>query len=124
MPTIPKISNAEWQVMQVLWEQAPLNAAEVVDRLATGQDWSPRTIKTMLGRLVQKGALTYTQEGNRYLYHPAVTRSVCIRDASRSFLSRVFSGDTQLLLAHLVEAGRLSSEDIETLKKTLEDKEH
>ncbi len=120
----PKISDAEWQVMQVLWDQAPLNAAEVVERLADQQDWSPRTIKTMLSRLVHKGALAYTQEGNRYLYRPAVTRSACIRDASRSFLGRVFSGDTQLLLAHLVESGRLSREDIETLKKTLEDKEH
>lgn len=123
MPAIPKISDAEWQVMQILWGQAPLSAAEVVDRLADKQDWSPRTIKTMLSRLVQKGALTYTQQGNRYHYLPAVTESACIRDASRSFLSRVFSGDTSLLLAHLVEAGKLSSEDIETLKKTLEGKE-
>lgn len=124
MPSIPKISDAEWQVMRVLWDQAPLNAAAIIDRLAGKQDWSPRTIKTMLSRLVQKGALGYTPQGNRYLYLPAVTQSACIRDASRSFLGRVFSGDTSLLLAHLVEAGRLSREDIETLKKTLEDKEH
>ena len=123
MPSIPKISDAEWQVMQVLWDQAPLNAAEVVERLADRQDWSHRTIKTMLSRLVQKEALTFTQKGNRYHYRPAVTQSACMRDASRTFLSRVFSGDTQLLLAHLVETGKLSSEDIETLKKTLEDKE-
>ncbi len=124
MSYLPKISDAEWQVMQILWDQAPLNAAQVVKRLAGKQDWSPRTIKTMLSRLVQKGALTYTQEGNRYHYLPAVTQSACVRDASRSFLGRVFSGDTSLLLAHLVEAGRLSNEDIEALKKTLEDKEH
>lgn len=123
MPSMPKISDAEWQVMQVLWAQSPLNASEIVDRLAEQQNWSPRTIKTMLSRLVQKGALTFTQERNRYHYLPAVTQPACIRDASRSFLSRVFSGDTNLLLAHLVEAGRLSREDIETLKKTLEDKE-
>lgn len=120
---MPRISDAEWRVMQVLWDEAPLSAAEVVQRLGDEPDWSPRTVKTMLGRLVQKDALTYTQEGNKYLYRPAVARSACIRDASRSFLSRVFSGDTQLLLAHLVEAGKLSSEDIETLKQTLEDKE-
>ena len=123
MSSTPKISDAEWQVMQVLWAQAPLNAAEVVQQLADQHDWSPRTIKTMLSRLVQKGALSFTQEGNRYLYRPAVSQSDCVRDASKSFLSRVFSGDTQLLLAHQVEAGKLSSEDIETLKKTLEGKE-
>lgn len=123
MSPVPKISDAEWQVMQVLWAKSPLNASEVVEQLAGEQDWSPRTVKTMLGRLVQKGALSFTQEGNRYLYRPAVTESVCIRDASKSFLSRVFSGDPRLLLAHLVEAGKLSSEDIETLKRTLEDKE-
>ena len=120
---MPKISDAEWRVMQVLWDEAPLSASEVVDRLGDEPDWSPRTVKTMLGRLVQKNAIDYTAEGNRYLYRPAVARSVCLRDASKSFLSRVFSGDTRLLLAHLVEAGKLSSEDIETLKRTLEDKE-
>lgn len=120
---MPRISDAEWRVMQVLWDEAPLSASQVVDRLDDDQDWSPRTVKTMLGRLVQKGALAYTEAGNKYLYRPAVTRSACLRDASKSFLSRVFSGDTRLLLAHLVEAGKLSSEDIETLKQTLEDKE-
>ncbi len=120
---ISRISDAEWRVMQVLWDESPLSASQVVDRLGDEPDWSPRTVKTMLGRLVQKGALTYTEEGNKYLYRPAVARSACLRDASKSFLSRVFSGDTRLLLAHLVEAGKLSSEDIQMLKQTLEDKE-
>ncbi len=121
--SMPKISDAEWQVMQVLWEESPLSAAQVVERIANEQDWSPRTVKTMLGRLLQKEALTFTQEGNRYLYRPAVSRSACLRDASKSFLSRVFSGDTRLLLAHLVDAGKLSNDDIQTLKQILQDKE-
>lgn len=120
---VPKISDAEWLVMRVIWDDPPLTAAQVVERIGDEQDWSPRTIKTMLGRLVQKDALTYTQEGNKYLYRPAVSRSACIREASGSFLSRVFSGDIRLLLAHLVDAGKLSGDDIQTLKRILEDKE-
>jgi len=119
---LPRISDAEWQVMQVLWDSSPMIASEVVKRLGDEPVWSPRTIKTMLSRLVQKGALTFEQEGKRYLYRPAVSRSACIRQQSSSFLSRVFSGDTSLLLAHLVEAGKLTSEDIDTLKKALEQK--
>src|SRR5687767_6134426 len=90
----PAISDAEWQVMDVIWGRSPVTANEVVARLAGRADWSPRTVKTMLNRLVNKGALAFQAEGKRYLYEPAVSREACVRDESSSFLARVFGGAT------------------------------
>lgn len=122
MPDIPSISDAEWRVMQVVWDHAPITGSDVARQLANDNDWSPRTVKTMLSRLVDKGALTYEEDGNRYLYGPAVSRETCIRDASRSFLDRVFAGDPSLMLAQLVKQSRLKPDDIAELKRILDKK--
>jgi BlaI family penicillinase repressor len=121
MATPPKVSDAEWQVMDVLWDAAPaaMTAAEVVDALA-GTTWNPRTIKTMLNRLVKKRALKFQAERNRYLYRPAVSRQACVRTESRSFLRRVFGGDVAPMLAHFVEESKLSRREIGELRKLLD----
>ena len=74
MAELPSISDAEWEVMNVLWGDSPLMASEVVARLAGRKGWSPRTVKTLLGRLAAKHALEFEARGKRYLYRPAVTR--------------------------------------------------
>src|SRR3954469_17264472 len=107
MPNLPKISDAEWQVMDVIWRSSdPVTAGEIVGALAGHTSWNPRTIKTMLNRLVNKGALRFESEGNRYLYRPAVSREACVRGESRSFLRRVFGGNVAPMLAHFVEDAR------------------
>jgi len=120
----PSISDAEWQVMQVAWDRAPkaTGAQEFVDALAEANDWHPRTIKTMLARLIKKGALKYEQDGNRYLYRPAVSQKQCVRAESRSFLQRVFDGDSAAAVVHLVKNTKLSKQQIADLKRLLEDK--
>ena len=115
----PNISDAEWQVMDAVWLWSPVTANEIVDRLADQTDWNPRTIKTMLNRLVRKGALGFKAEGKRYLYEPRVSRADCVRAQSRSFLSRVFGGATGEALLHFVEEHDLSPAEIEQLKKVL-----
>jgi BlaI family penicillinase repressor len=115
----PNISDAEWQVMDAVWAGSPVTANEIVERLAGQTDWNPRTIKTMLNRLVRKGALGFKAEGKRYLYEPRVTRDDCVRAQSRSFLSRVFGGATGEALLHFVEENDLSPAEIEQLKKVL-----
>ncbi|MEA2709480.1 MAG: BlaI family transcriptional regulator, penicillinase repressor [Phycisphaerales bacterium] len=119
---IPRISDAEWQVMDVLWQRSPLTANEVVDELARNTDWEPATIKTMLNRLVKKGALKFKAEGKRYLYAPAVTRDACVRTEGRSFLDRVFGGAAGPLIAHFVEDAKLSKDEIAELRRLLERK--
>ena len=123
MAKVPRISDAEWEVMNVLWDDAPLGAADVAERLAAGTGWTEATVKTLLGRLVRKGALTYSVDGRRYLYRPRVTRERCVRAESRSFVERVLGGRGSRLLVHLVEQTPLSPGEIDELRRLLDDKE-
>ena len=122
---VPQISDAEWDVMKVVWDHGPLTAGEVVRHLATDRDWSPRTVKTLLSRLVKKGAAGVriedaggTAGGRRFLYEARVSREACVRQESRSFLSRVFDGNAAPALVHLLEesAQQLSEKDLQELR--------
>ncbi len=122
---IPSISDAEWQVMEVVWAAGavPVTANEVVARLATTTNWKDKTVKTMLNRLVNKGALGFEADGKRYLYKSNVARDACVRVQSRSFLSRVFGGATGAALMHFVEEHDLTPAEIEQLRRMLARKE-
>src|SRR5215212_7898859 len=88
----PSISEAEWEVMGVVWGRHPIAAGDVVEELAGKKKWSPKTVKTLLNRLVKKGALGFEVEGKRYLYEPKVSREECVRREGKSFVKRVFAG--------------------------------
>ena len=119
-PSVPQISDAEWDVMKVVWDRQPVPASDVVDRLAADRGWRPRTVKTMLNRLVAKGALAYEVQGKRYLYRALVQRDACVRHESRSFLSRVFGGAVAPAVVHLLEHTKLTPEEVEQLRRILE----
>ena len=97
-----------------------LTAGEVVDAVARVQDWHPRTIKTLLNRLVQKNAVEVTVDGRRYLYRARVARDAVVRRESRSFLSRVFGGAVAPAVVHLLEHSDLTPQEIEHLRQILE----
>lgn len=118
----PRISNAEWEVMAVVWQRRRVAASDVVAALADRTGWHARTIKTMLSRLVKKGALNFEREGKRYLYRPRVSRQQCIREESASFLQRVFGGQVEALLEHFVENAQLSPEQYDELRRLLDQK--
>ena len=120
MALVPRISEAEWEVMKAVWDGGPLPAGEVVDRVAAEHPWAPRTIKTLLNRLVRKGAVAVEAEGRRYLYRAKVNRQACVRKESRTFLSRVFSGAVAPAVVHLIEQGRLTSDELRQLRDTLD----
>jgi len=118
------ISDAEWEVMRVLWAaDGPRSAGDVVGAVAAPNGWSPRTVKTLLNRLVRKGALGFRAEGNRYHYFPKITRDVVVRTESRSFLSRVFGGAAGPMLAHFVNEAPLTPDEIRQLRELLERRE-
>jgi BlaI family penicillinase repressor len=123
MATAPKISDAEWQVMKVAWDRAPVTSNTVIEELSKTNDWDARTIKTMLNRLVKKGALTYSMKGRSYLYSPAVTREHCIREEGSRFLDRVFDGASTPLLAHFIENTDLDKKSIDELRELLNSKD-
>ncbi len=123
MSDVPRISDAEWEVMNVVWEEHPITAADVFEALADRTRWSARTVKTLLGRLVRKGALGFEVAGRHYLYAPKVSRDRCVRAESRSFVDRVFGGDGSPMLVHMVREADLTLDDIEELRRVLTEKE-
>src|SRR5262245_4750392 len=118
-----KISQAEWEVMTVAWNKSPVAASEVIEQLAPKNDWQPRTIRTLLSRLVDKGALRALLDGKRYLYEPKVTMEAWVQHESRSFLERVFGGAPASMLINLVKHAELTPQEIKELRKILSEKE-
>jgi BlaI family penicillinase repressor len=117
------ISDAEWQVMNVVWQDQPVESQQVIDLLAAPNVWSAATVKTMLHRLVRKNALAFDRDGKRYLYRAVVRRGDCVRRASRSFLDRVFGGKAAPALMHLVKTSKLTDAELAELRRLLDDKE-
>ena len=122
MKNLPGISESEWQVMRVLWASAPLTGNEVVKALADSTAWSPKTIKTLLNRLVKKKALGFEKQGRSYSYYPLVEEADCARAETRSFLKRVYGGALQPMLSHFLESESLSPEELDELRRILDDK--
>ena len=113
------ISDAEWRVMHEVWLDEPVTSSELFDRLTISTKWSPATIKTLLHRLVQKDALAYYRKGKRYYYRSTESRSVCMRDASSSFLDTVFVGRKVHMLSYLVQTTVLSETELNYLQNLL-----
>lgn len=116
-----RISDAEYQVMEVLWEQSPLTAAEVAERAEQSRDWNIRTVKTLLARLLAKGALTHEEDGRRYLYRPAIERDDYVARESRKLVDRLFGGRITPLVAQLAERQELTPEDIAEIEALLKE---
>jgi BlaI family penicillinase repressor len=119
MSRTPRISEAEWEIMKICWSRSPVSAQDIIDALAGGKAWHPKTVKTLLNRLVKKHALGFHKDGRAYLYHPRVSESDCVAAESQSFLDRVFGGSLQPMLAHFVERRKLSPAEIAELKTLL-----
>lgn len=119
---LPRIADSEWRVMQVLWEHGPQTANDVVNSLSGEVNWKPRTIKTLISRLVKKGAVKVTEEGYRYQYSAAVDESECIRFETKSFIHRVYQGTMSPALAAFLEDTDLSTQEIDELQEILNKK--
>jgi BlaI family penicillinase repressor len=119
---LPKIADSEWRIMRVLWERGPQTANDVVQALSGEVEWKPRTIKTLIGRLVKKGAVKVTDEGFRYRYRAAVDESACLRSETKTFLQRVYKGAMTPVLAAFLEDAELSTREIDELQEILEKK--
>ncbi len=120
MKFVPRISDTEWEIMRIIWLKHPATANEIIEQLAAGDSgWHPKTARTLLARLVQKGALGYEAKGRTYVYSPLVSEEDCVATASESFLDRVFGGSLKPMLAHFVERQKLTRKDLEELEKLL-----
>lgn len=118
----PKISSAEWEVMNVIWTDAPLTAVEVFERLPKGHGWAPKTVNTFLARLTEKGVVAAKKEGKAFVYTARFPREACVKSESDSFLQRVFNGAAGELVLHFCERAELSAEEIRELERLLKTK--
>ena len=123
MKPIPQISDAEYKVMKAVWSHAPVSTPEVTELLAASNGWSPKTVQTMLARLVKKGALTYEKQGRAFIYTPLVKETEVLRKESSSFLDRFYNGCISSMVSNFLEEDRLTAEEIDDLRRLL-DKSH
>ena len=123
MAAAQTISDAEWQIMHLVWDRQPVPAQDLIAALVPDTGWSPATIRTMLHRLVKKNVLAFRQEGNRYLYRSRLRRTDCLRTAVSSFVERVLDGEAAPMLAHFVRNVNLTADEIAELKQILEQQE-
>lgn len=119
MSRLPQISEAEYEVMKVIWSKAPINTNEVTDSLLQATDWSPKTIQTLLKRLVQKGAITYEKKSRVFVYTPLVVKEDYLNQESEHFLKRFFNGNLTSLVANYMKDERISQEELEELRSLL-----
>ena len=121
MSKLPQISEAEFEVMKVIWKYAPISTNEVTEKLTQTTDWSPKTIQTMLKRLVIKKALTYEKQSRVFVYTPLVPETEYIRQESNSFLNKYYNGNIVSMLTSYLEDDKLSKTELDTLRHLLSD---
>lgn len=122
MSTLPQISEAEFEVMKVVWKYAPISTNEITEKLTRTTTWSPKTIQTLIKRLVTKGALSYEKQGRVFVYTPLVSQNEYIDQKSSTFLKRYYNGDITAMLSAYLENDRLSETEIDTLRSLLSQK--
>lgn len=120
MKNIPKISEAEYEIMKVIWECAPISTNDVIEKFQGKSEWSPKTIQTLLSRLVKKGAIGYEKKGRVFIYTPLVEEKEYVNEESDSFLERFYNGALNSMVLNFIEQDRLSKDDIDELKQILE----
>lgn len=116
------ISESEWQVMKVIWDEPPKTLQDILTKLKHTK-WSITTIQTYLARLVKKGSLITERQGKGYLYSPAVLESECQIAESKTFLSRVYDGSLSRMVLGFVKSGNLSDDELQALKQLIEEQE-
>lgn len=119
MSDLPQISEAEYEVMKIVWKHAPINTNEITEKLLQSTSWSPKTIQTLIKRLVTKGVLTYEKQSRVFVSTPLVKESEYICQESNSFLNRYYDGDITAMLSAYIENDKLTEPEIETLRSLL-----
>lgn len=122
MKKVPSISEAEYQVMKIIWQKSPISTNEVVEKLEKMTAWKPKTIQTLLSRLVKKGALEYVKQGRVFVYTPLIQEKEILENENTSFIERFYDGMANSMVVNLLEQDKLSEEDMNELKQLLDEK--
>ncbi len=122
MDKLPQISQAEFEVMNVIWSCAPVSTNEVAKRLTREKQWSPKTIHTLLTRLEKKGVVTHEKDGRVFVYRPLVEKEAYRRAEGKSYLSRFFDGAVNRMMVSFLDGGEFSKQELDELAEILEKK--
>ncbi|MBA4699550.1 MAG: BlaI/MecI/CopY family transcriptional regulator [Ruminococcus sp.] len=122
MSALPQISEAEFEVMKIVWKHAPISTNEITEKLTKTTTWSPKTIQTLIKRLVTKGVLAYEKQSRMFVYTPLVEESEYIGQESNFFLERYYDGDITAMLSAYIANDRLSETDINALRSLLSER--
>lgn len=120
MDTPRTISDAEWQVMRIIWEESPITSTSIIDKLSATSDWTPATIRTLLGRLVGKEAISFKKEGRAFYYFPLLTEEECLQTENRLFIEKVYGANSNYETKHFIFYGINLESYIAQLAETLE----
>lgn len=121
MSTLPKISEAEWEIMKLIWKSNPITSEEIINLLSGRMMWSAQTIKTFITRLIKKEVIGFEKKGRVYYYYPLLSEEECIRSENETFLKKVYDGALNILFTKFLEE-ELSIDQIEELERILKDK--
>lgn len=121
MKSIPQISESEYEVMKYIWKEAPVSTTEITRHLTATTKWNPKTIQTLIKRLVTKEALSYEKQGRVFVYTPLVREEDYVNQESKSFLKRYFNGNLSAMFSTFLENEKISDEEIDSLRQLLED---
>ncbi|MEJ9232825.1 penicillinase repressor BlaI [Peribacillus butanolivorans] len=119
---IPSISESEWEIMNMLWEKAPQTASDIIFPLQESTDWKPKTIRTLLDRLVQKDVVGVNKNLRVYTFYPLYTQEECQRAETESFINRIYGGTLKSMLVQFIQEDTLSDDDINELRFILNKK--
>jgi BlaI family penicillinase repressor len=124
MKELPQISEAELEVLKILWNAGPQTSSQIVDKLEETTHWKPKTIQTLITRLVSKGALdTDKSNPKTYIYSPVVSEEEYKKYANESFLQKLYNGSVRSMLTSFIKEQKLTKEELEELKGLLDEEE-
>ena len=116
-----ELSKAEFEVMEALWQGHPAKSSEIIERLSDDTQWHDKTIKTLLGRLVKKQAVSFEKQGRLYQYSPTIGRDDYTLKQSKNLIQRFFSGRIAPLVSGFAKTEQLSQQDINELKAVIKE---
>ena len=116
------ITDAEWVIIKVLWEKSPLTSTKIIEALSDKTNWSPKTIHSLIDRLVKKETIGVNKEGSHFQFYPLVEKKDCEMKETRSFIKKVYDGSLQLMVINFIKNEKLSKSEIEQLQRLLNDK--
>lgn len=123
MSNLPKVSEAEWEIMKIIWAHPKATSTFIIESLKGEKEWKASTIKSLINRLLNKEVISFEKDGKEYLYYAVIAEDKYIKEESNSFLNRVFGGSLNSMLLNFVKSDKLSKDDIDELKDILNKKD-